>query len=50
MQKHENTTKSTKAWLDQCLAKWANGRKFDPKLEPEEYEDLDKRPVTNVLS
>ena len=41
MQKHKITTKLTQAWLDQRLPKWANGRKFDPKLE--EYEDLDKR-------
>ena len=27
----------------ECLGKWANERKFNPKLEEHEHEDLDKK-------
>ena len=40
--KNKNTTKSTQMWLN-VLAKWANERKFNPKLEEYEQEDLDKK-------
>ena len=43
MQKNKNTTKSTQTWLNVC-EKWANQRKFNPKLEEyDEDEELDKR-------
>ena len=40
--KNKNTTKSTQTWLN-VWGKWANERKFNPKLEEYEYEDLDKK-------
>ena len=40
--KNKNTTKSTQMWLN-VWAKWANERKFNPKLEEYEQEDLDKK-------
>ena len=42
MQKKRNTTKSTQTWLV-VWEKWANERKFSPKLEEYEHEDLDKK-------
>ena len=44
MQKNRNTTKSTQTWLV-VWEKWANERKFNPKLEEYEHrdEDLDKK-------
>ena len=42
MQKTRNTTKSTQTWLVVC-EKWANERKFNPKLKEYEHEDLDKK-------
>ena len=38
--KNKNTTKSTQTWLN-VWGKWANERKFNPKMEYEN-EDLDK--------
>ena len=35
-------TKSTQTWL-KVWEKWANERKFNPKLEDYEHEDLDKK-------
>ena len=40
--KNKNTTKSTQTWLN-VWEKWANERKFNPKLKEYEHEDLDKR-------
>ena len=40
--KNKNTTKSTQTWLN-VWGKWANERKFNPKLEEYEHEDLDKK-------
>ena len=40
--KNQNTTKSTQTWLN-IWEKWANKRKFNPKLEEYEHEDLDKK-------
>ena len=41
--KNKNTTKSTQMWLN-LWGKWANERKFNPKLEEyDEHEDLDKK-------
>ena len=40
--KNKNTTKSTQTWLN-VWGKWANGRKFNPKLEEYELQDLDKK-------
>ena len=40
--KNKNTTKSTQTWLN-VWVKWANERKFNPKLEEYEHEDLDKK-------
>ena len=41
--KNKNTTKSTQMWLN-VWEKWANERKFNPKLEEyDEHEDLDKK-------
>ena len=40
--KKKNTTKSTQTWLI-VWKKWANERKFNPKLEEYEHEDLDKK-------
>ena len=40
--KNKNTTKSTQMWLN-VWGKWANERKFNPKLEEYEQEDLDKK-------
>ena len=41
--KNKNTTKSTQTWLNVC-EKWANERKFNPKLEEyDEHENLDKK-------
>ena len=40
--KNKNMTKSTQTWLN-VWEKWANERKFNPKLEEYEHE------VTNVL-
>ena len=42
MQKNWNSTKSTQTWLV-VWEKWANERKFNPKLEEYEHEDLDKK-------
>ena len=39
--KNKNTTTSTQTWLN-VWGKWANERKFNPKLEEYEHEDLDK--------
>ena len=40
--KNKNTTKSTQMWLN-VWEKWANERKFNPKLEEYEQENLDKK-------
>ena len=40
--KNKNTTKSTQTWLN-VWEKWANERKFNPKLEEYEHEDLHKK-------
>ena len=40
--KNKNTTKPTQTWLS-VWEKWANERKFNPKLEEYELEDLDKK-------
>ena len=40
--KNKNTTKSTQTWLN-VWEKWANERKFNPKPEEYEQEDLDKK-------
>ena len=40
--KNKNTTKSTQMWLN-VWEKWPNERKFNPKLEKYEQEDLDKK-------
>ena len=40
--KNKNTTKSTQTWLN-GWEKWANERKFNPKLEEYEHEDLHKK-------
>ena len=40
--KNKNTTKSTQTWLN-VWEKWANERKFNPKLEEYEHEDLYKK-------
>ena len=40
--KNQNTTKSTQMWLN-VWGKWANERKFNPKLEEYEPEDQDKK-------
>jgi len=40
--KNQNTTKSTQMWLN-VWEKWANERKFNPKLEEYEPEDRDKK-------
>ena len=40
--KNKSTTKWTQMWLN-VWAKWANERKFNPKLEEYEQEDLDKK-------
>ena len=40
--KNKNTTKSTQTWLN-VWEKWANERKFNPKLEEYKHEDLDKK-------
>ena len=40
--KNKNTTKSTQKWLN-VRGKWANERKYNPKLEEYEHEDLDKK-------
>ena len=45
--KNKNTTKSTQTWLN-VWGKWANKRKFNPKLEEYEHEDLNKK-LQNVL-
>jgi len=42
MQKSKGTTKSTQTWLN-VWEKWANERKFNPKQEEYEHEDLDKK-------
>ena len=39
--KNKNTTKSTQMWLN-VWEKWANERKFSPKLEQYEREDLSR--------
>ena len=41
MQKNKSTTKSTQTWLN-VWEKWVNERKFNPKLEEYEHEDLEK--------
>ena len=41
MQK-KNTTQSTQTWLN-VWEKWTNERKFNPKLEEYEHEDLYKK-------
>ena len=40
--RNKNTTKSTQRWLN-VWEKWANERKFNPKLEEYEHKDLDKK-------
>ena len=41
--KNKNTSKSTQTWLN-VWGKWANEKKFNPKLkEYDEHEDLDKK-------
>ena len=40
--KNKNTTKSTQTWLN-VWEKWANKRKFNPKLGEYENEDLYKK-------
>ena len=40
--KNKNTTQSTQTWLN-VWEKWTNERKFNPKLEEYEHEDLDKK-------
>ena len=40
--KNKNTTKSTQTWQN-VWEKWANERKFNPKLEEYEHEDIDKK-------
>ena len=40
--KNKITTKSTQTWLN-IWGKWANERKFNPKLEEYEHEDLHKK-------
>ena len=40
--KNKNSTKSTQTWLN-VWEKWASDRKFNPKLEEYEHEDLDKK-------
>ena len=40
--KNKNTTKSTQTWLN-VWEKWANERKFNPKPEECEHEDLNKK-------
>ena len=42
MQKNKSTTKSTQTWLN-IWEKWVNERKFNPKLEEYEHEDLEKK-------
>ena len=42
MQKTKKTTESTQTWLN-VWEKWANERKFNPKLEEYKQEDLDKK-------
>ena len=42
MRKNKNTTKSTQTLLN-VREKWANERKFNPKLEEYRHEDLDKK-------
>ena len=40
--KYKNRTKSIQTWLN-VWEKWANERKFNPKLEEYEPEDLNKK-------
>ena len=40
--KNKNTTQSTQMWLN-VWEKWTNERKFNPKLEEYEHEDLYKK-------
>ena len=40
--KNKNTITSRQTWLN-IWEKWANERKFNPKLKEYEHEDLDKR-------
>ena len=40
--KNKNTTKSTQTWLN-VWEKWAKERKFNPKMDEYEHEDLDKK-------
>ena len=40
--KNKNTTKSTEMWLN-VSEKWANERKFNPRLQEYEHEDLYKK-------
>ena len=40
--KNKNTTQSTQTWLN-VWEKWTNERKFNPKLEEYEHEDLYKK-------
>ena len=40
--KNKNMTKSTQTWLN-VWGKWAKERKFNPKLDGYEHEDLDKK-------
>ena len=42
MQKNKSTTKSTQTWLN-VWEKWVNERKFNPKMEEYEHEDLEKK-------
>ena len=40
--KNKNTSKLTQTWLN-VWEKWANERKFNPKREEYEHENLDKK-------
>ena len=40
--KNKNMTKSTQTWLN-VWGKWAKERKFNPKLDEYEHEDLNKK-------
>ena len=42
MQKTKTRLESTQTWLN-VWEKWANERKFNPKLEEYDQEDLDKK-------
>ena len=40
--KNKNMTTSTEMWLN-VWGKWANERKFNPKLQEQGHEDLDQK-------